>query len=604
MRSSSFLKLSLAPLLCMLCSGCSHSEEDGVKAHITILYTTDIHGEIFPYDFTLDKPQEESMAHMMSYIDTVRRSNPRGTLLLDGGDLNQGTPAVYWSNYVAMRKPLLVAEALNFMRYDAIALGNHDIEAGEFVYADRLPRQTKCHILAANAIDTRTGEPMYEPYVIYNIKGFKIAVLGFITPAISQWLPKSIWPNLNFTDMIGAAQLWLRYVQEAEKPDFIVGIFHAGKETYPVETADSVKWKTDGVLETVREIPGFDLVLMGHDHLTTTDTLENREGGKVCLLQSAAHAEEIGQADIWLTRDVAEGSVEKSISLKRVPVKGMELSERFVKHFRPKRLEVDSFLNSPLGYTREILQGSVSLVGPSNLMEFIHQVQLEETEAQISFASTLSIFNDIPAGELTMRQIFSMYKYENQIVKMWMTGEDILKYLEYGYARQFGQMHSINDHILSFRILPDGNVAMDKFGPILGTPQYNFTSAAGIDYTVDISKPAGQRVTILRLSDGTPFDPKQSYTVAINSYQAAGGGGFVTRGLGWNEEDIRFHTLTESTHDMCYYIARKIRSEGTVVTSGRSNWEVIPRDWWTANQKRDLNILLPHLTGKDSKPLN
>lgn len=591
-------------LLCIFCSGCTRSEKDGERAHITILYTTDIHGDIFPYDFTLDQPLDASMAHMMSYIDTVRQANPRGTLLLDGGDLNQGTPAVYWSNYVAMRKPLLAAEVLNFMRYDAVVLGNHDIEAGEFVYADRLPRQAKCHILAANAIETRTGEPMFEPYAVYDIKGFKVAVLGFITPGIHQWLPKSIWPNLSFTDMIGSAQLWMRYVKEYEKPDLIVGVFHAGKETYPVQTADSAKWQTDGVLTIAREIPGFDLILMGHDHLTTADTVENRMGEKVCLLQPAAHAEEIGRADIWLSRESDDQPAVKSIALQRVPVRGLDVSDRYVQHFRPKRMEVDSFLNRPLGRTSEVLYGSVSLVGPSNLMEFIHQVQLEETEAQISFASTLSVFNDIPAGDLTMRQIFSMYKYENQIVKMWMTGEEVLKYLEYGYARQFGHMRNINDHVLSFKLQADGSVARDKFGPVMATPQYNFTSAAGINYTVDISLPPLHRVKITSLADGSPFELNQSYTVAINSYQAAGGGGFLTKGLGWTEEDIRFHTLNESTHDMCYYIAQKIRSTGTVSTSGKSNWQVLPHEWWLAGHKRDLNVLLPWLNRKDSKPLN
>ncbi len=589
----------------MLCSGCSSCESDGKNAHITVLYTTDIHGQIFPYDFTNDRPLDESMAHIKSYIDTVREANPRGTLLLDGGDFNQGTPAVYWSNYVAMRKPLLTAEVLNYMQYDAIALGNHDIEAGEFVYADRMPRQSKCPILAANAIDMRTGEPMFEPYAVFNVKGFKVAVLGFITPGVHRWIPKSIWPNLNFTDMTGAARLWMKYLRQNEKPDLVVGIFHAGEESYPVQTEDTAKTAFESVHSVVCEIPGFDLVFLGHDHLALADTIENVAGEKVYLLEPIAHAGEIARADIWITRtDKKSARVQKSVSIRRVPVKGMKISADFEQHFAACRQEVDSFLNRPLGYTDETLRGSASLTGPSNLMDFIHQVQLKETDAQISFASSLSVFNDIPAGELTMRQIFSMYKYENQVVKMWMTGKDIHKFLEFGYARQFAQMHNPDDYVLNFQLLPDGSVAYDRFGPVMATPQYNFTSAAGINYTVDISRPPYQRVHISSLSDGSPFELDQSYTVAINSYQAAGGGGFLPGGLGWSEQDIRFHTINESTHDMCYYIAQKIRADGRISTSATGNWQVLPYDWWLANHQRDINLLLPYLTQKDTKPFH
>lgn len=259
---------------------------------------------------------------------------------------------------------------------------------------------------------------------------------------------------------------------------------------------------------------------------------------------------------------------------------------------------VDAFLDSPIGDVALELNGASSLVGPSAIMDLVHSVQLSVSGADISMASCISDFTYVNGDTLTMRQLFAINKYENQISKIWMSGYDVKRFLEFGYSRQFSQMCSADDHLLSFVCDADGKVMMDRFGPVMITPQYNFTSAAGINYTVDVSKKIGERVTIHSMADGSPFQMEKRYNVVLSSYQAAGGGAFLPIGLGWNKEDIEFHTIYSTVRDMRYYINQYIREYDSKKEVPLGHWQVVPQEWWQAAKDRDLEILLPYLVKK------
>lgn len=596
----------LLPLLaaCLLWAGCMGGQAPADPSdgeHLVVLYTTDVHGAVLPFDFTQNKPLSTSLAHACSYIKEVREENPGSVILLDGGDLTQGNPAMYYYNYMAMRKPHMATRAANYLAYDAVVIGNHDFEAGEDTYLERLPRQFDMHLLAANVYDTRTDEPAFKPYVMLERQGYRIAVVGFVTPAIYQWLPKSVWPHLSFRDMLVTAEELVPRLLEEEKPDLVIGVFHAGSELYTLNEFHQPRTRMDGVIPTLMQVPGFDLALMGHDHESMATRIVNNFGDTIPILEPGDHAEQIGRADIFLSRD-ASGRLHKRIAMSRVEVEGYPADPAFCQAFKDEYDAVNDFLDKPIGQLAETLDGAATLVGPSNLLDFIHDVQFEVTGADISFASALSSFEDIEAGDLTMRQIFAMYRYVNHVHKLWMTGADVKRFLEYGYARQFNRMLRPEDHLLGFRIGADGNIPVGRFGPELRTPQYNFTSARGIVYTVDVSQPAGQRVTIHSMANGQSFGMTHTYQVAINSYQASGGGGFLTEGLGWTIDDIAYHTITESSKDMYLYIADYIRERGVVTPPSASCWHVEPAEWWSEAARRDRDYLMPYLVGGHIMP--
>lgn len=583
-----------AALFCACGGDVAHGDAD-----ISIVMTTDMHGSFLPYDFLRQCPDSSSMANVSTMVKQVRRENPDGTILLDDGDLIEGTPLMYYYNYVAVREPHLASRVMNYMGYDAMTVGNHDLEGGESVYYDHLMRDYQMPWLGANAIDTRNDRPMFKPYTIIERKGVRIAVLGLVTAEVPKWVPKLACPHLEFESMMASARYWVNVIEEREKPDLLVGLFHAGSEV--IDNIDNNGSPfLDGSIPVAKKVRGFDLVLLGHDHLERNDTIVNDFGDSIVVFQPSSHAEKVGRIDLHVSRGnpKANGHLRAQIRPQVYYTKDFPVDEDYLRKFEGSQEIVDAFLDRPIGDVSKVLDGSASLVGPSNVMDLVHSVQLSVSEADISMASCISDFTEISSQKLSMRQLFAIYKYENQIAKIWMSGYDVKRFLEFGYSRQFNQMRSADDHLLSFVCDKQGNVMFDRFGPVMLTPQYNFTSAAGINYTVDVTKKRGERVTIHSMADGSPFELEKRYNVAMSSYQAAGGGAFLPLGLGWNAEEIEFHSIFSTVKDMRYYINQYIRELDTLTPIPLGHWEVVPHDWWQKAKDRDLSILLPYLTKK------
>lgn len=590
-RTFNALCIALFGALCMMsCEKQVINERD-----FEIIYTTDIHGAMLNVDFLRKQKQVVSMANMMSYVRQARDKDQE-VILLDGGDILQGDPSMYYYNVEAIREQHLATRVYNYVKYDAITLGNHDFECGESVYYDHIFKQSEASILAANAIDTRTGEPMFKPYTIIERSGFKVAVLGLTNPFVPMWLSKAMYPHLRFESMTESTQRWVDKIREQENPDMLVAIFHAGHE-HPDFTDENGNVYVDGVAEVIAQTRGIDLVLIGHDHKWDNKKLLNADGDSIQMIEPKSHAEQLASVKFTLVRNEEKGHAD--IKFREAILENswqMDPDPEYNEFFASEIGTINDYLDTPLGVIADTLHGRESLTGQTNLMDFIHEVQLNKTGADISLASAMSSFGDIPAGEITMRQLFELYKYENQLSKMWMTGREIQKFLDWGYSRQFSLMSSRQGHLLNYIIDPTTKeVVMGNFGPELVTPQYNFTSAAGINYTVDVSKPAGKRVFIDSLSDGTPFDLDRRYIVVLTSYQASGGGGFIRKGLGWTDDDIRYHSVTESVKDMRYFIAQHIRLNGTIKPKPIGSWRVTPVEWWLANKERDIDLLLPYL---------
>ena len=235
----------------------STSESKEVK----IFATTDVHGSFFPYDFIEARPLNGSLARVASYVRRARENNPDGVILLDNGDILQGQPINYYYNFIEKDEANIAAQCLNYMKYDAHTCGNHDIEPGAPCYTQFF-KNLNCPALGANIIDTATGTPYLKPYTVITRHGIRIAVIGLITPAIPHWLMPEVWQGLQFTDMATAAQQWADYVKKTEQPDVIVGLFHSGRQggiTLPGCRENTCE-------EIARQVPGFDIIIYGHDH--------------------------------------------------------------------------------------------------------------------------------------------------------------------------------------------------------------------------------------------------------------------------------------------------------------------------------------------------
>lgn len=569
-------------------TGCDSRPE---KADLVLLYTTDVHGACLPFDFKLNKPARTSLANVSTYVNEQRALHPDALMLFDTGDYLQGQPSIYYYNFVDTLSGHIVPRVYNYMNYDAVGVGNHDIEPGEAVYYDRLPSQFQMPVLCANAIDQRTGQPMFQPYTILKRQGVKVAVLGMITPNIHAWLPKSLWPNLEFEDMVECAKKWVPIIQEKEKPDLLIGLFHSGTDYTTNDSDLDTPFNENGAVPVAIKVPGFDIVLCGHDHQTSEFRVENVAGDSVLIIDAQTQAAKVGRADIALRLE--NGRYRKDITPSLIDMRDYAPDSLFCAAFQPVIDSVNAYVDAPIGELSAPLYGEPSLYGPSEFQDLIHDAQLWATGADISFAAVLAPHDMIPAGPITMRQLFTLYKYENQLFKLSMSGQNVKDYLEFGFANQYNTMTSINDHLLAFKKDADGKILDEGRGPVYKTFTFNYTCAAGIRYTVDVTKPEGERVTILSMSDGTPFDLSKDYTVAINSYQASGGGNFIPVGLGWDDATLKAHTIDTTPKDVRRYVAEYIQEQHIITPHLRGDWEVIPLNWWYRGMETDKRFTNP-----------
>ena len=229
---------------------------------LRVVQTSDVHGCFFPYDFINRKPLNGTLARVSTYVKELRKEYGKNLILLDNGDILQGQPTCYYTNYVNPKMPNVAASVINYLQYDAQAMGNHDVETGHAVY-DKWIKEVNCDMLGANIIDTSTGKPYVKPYTILVRDGVRIAILGLLTPAIPHWLNEKLWTGLRFDEMVSTARKWMDYLQANEHPDVVIGLFHSGTEGGI--TTD--EYEEDASFTVAREVPGFDLILYGHDHI-------------------------------------------------------------------------------------------------------------------------------------------------------------------------------------------------------------------------------------------------------------------------------------------------------------------------------------------------
>ena len=548
---------------------------------LRFIETSDVHGSFFPYDFINRQPKRGTLARVSTYVNKLRAELGENVILLDNGDILQGQPTCYYYNYIDEASTNVAAEVINYMKYDAETFGNHDVETGHKVY-DKWIREVNCPMLGANIIDVTTGKPYVKPYTILNRDGVKIAIIGMLTPAIPNWLTEDIWSGLRFDEMVSTARYWMDYLQKNEQPDIVVGLFHSGKEGGIVTD----EYEEDASIHVAKDVPGFDLILFGHDHTRYNETIINSAGKPVLCLDPANNAITVADAAFEVT--LRKGKViDKKVTGQLVNVVDEPVDEAFMEHFKPHMDKVNNFVNRQIGKFKNSIYTRDSYFGSSAFNDFILNLQLQITGADISFNAPLSFDAVIKEGPVYVSDMFNLYKFENQLYVMRLTGEEIRKHLEMSYNLWVNTMKSPDDHLL----LLSENTFGDQQRLGFKNFSFNFDSAAGIDYEVDVTKPEGQKVKILRMSNGEPFDESKWYKVAINSYRGNGGGELLTRGAGIPRDSLDGRIIWRSERDQRYYLMQEIEKAGMMDPQPNNNWRFVPEEWVKPAAERDRKIL-------------
>lgn len=574
------MKRIITVCLAALCLG-NQAMAQEKKVKLRIIETTDVHGCFFPYDFIGREPTNGSLARVITYVDSLRQYYGDRLLLLDNGDILQGQPTCYYCNYVNPTKENLAASVINYMKYDAQTIGNHDVETGHEVY-DKWIREVKCPMLGANVIDIKTGEPYLKPYQMFVRDGVRIAVLGMLTPGIPNWLHEHLWSGLRFEEMTSCARKWMSYIKEKEKPHLVIGLFHSGYDG-GIVTED---YREDAALQVAMEVPGFDIVLYGHDHVRHCETIQDNEGRNVLLLDPSSNALFVGDAEVELTlKD--DKVIRRTINGQISDIRRLPIDKNFMKRFQKDIDEVKHYVDRKIGKFKNTIYTRDCYFGSSAFCDFIHSLQLKLTGADISFNAPLTFNTSIKAGDVRIGDMFNLYKYENQLYTMLLTGKEILGHLEMSYDLWVNTMKNPNDHIM----LLDEHAQDDQQRRMFKNLAFNFDSAAGIDYEVDVTKPNGQKVRILRMSNGEPFDLNKTYKVAMNSYRGNGGGLLLTQGAGIPRDKLKDRVIWESDRDQRFYLTQLIEQMGECDPQPFNNWRFVPEDWAKPAIERDRRLL-------------
>ena len=577
------MKRTTLTILTLMCLTMSTLAQKAKTVTLRLVETSDVHGAFFPYNFIEQRPMRGSLARVSTYVKQQRQTYGDRLILMDNGDILQGQPTCYYTNFVKPTLKNMAAEVMNYLKYDAEAIGNHDVETGHKVY-DKWIKELNCPTLGANIIDTKSGKPYVEPYLMLEREGVRIAVLGMLTPAIPNWLHESLWSGMRFEEMVGCARQWVKTLREKEQADVVVGLFHSGWEG----GISTEQYDEDATKKIAEQVEGFDIIFFGHDHTVHQSTTN----GVLCL-DPSCNAVNVAEATLKLrVSNNGKGKGRRSVKIiektgRIVDISNEAVDEDFVKHFQPQMDSVQAFVNRQIGTFAKTIRSRDAFFGSAPFCDYIHELQLEHTGADISFNAPLQFNTEIKAGPVTVGDMFKLYRFENKIYMLRMTGREVRQMLEMSYDQWVNTMQSPDDHIMLLSESTLGDQQRLGFKNF----SFNFDSAAGIDYEVDVTKPNGQKVRILQLSDGRPFEEDQWYRVAMNSYRGNGGGELLTRGAGIDKDSIPARIEYMSERDQRYYLTQKIEREGNVEARALHNWCFVPEEWVAPAIERDRKIL-------------
>ncbi|AZP17051.1 bifunctional metallophosphatase/5'-nucleotidase [Streptomyces aquilus] len=505
---------------------------------LTVMGTTDLHGHVFNWDYFKDaeysdaKGNAQGLSRISTLVNQVRAEKGRcNTLLLDAGDTIQGTPLTY---YYAKVDPITapggpvhpMAAAMNAIGYDAVALGNHEFNYG-IETLRKFEEQCDFPLLGANALDAKTLKPAFPPYFIkkFHVPGappVKVAVLGLTNPGIAIWDKAYVEGKLTFPGLEEQAAKWVPKLRSMGA-DVVVVSAHSGSSGTS-SYGDQLPYVENSAALVAQQVPGIDAILVGHAHVEIPELkVTNTATGKtVVLSEPLAYAERLSLFDIELVFEKGRWTVE-SVAASVLNSNSVADDPKITKLLKDDHDVVVEYVNQVVGTATQTLTTVEARYKDAPIIDLITKVQEDVVKAAlasteyaslpvIAQASPFSRTSEIPAGDVTIRDLSSLYVYDNTLVAKLLTGAQIRAYLEYS-AQYFVQTAA------------DAVVDVEKLTNANNRPDYNYDYVSGLSYDIDIAQAAGSRIKNLTYN-GAALDDAQQFVFAVNNYRANGGGAF------------------------------------------------------------------------------
>ncbi|AMW09882.1 bifunctional metallophosphatase/5'-nucleotidase [Streptomyces qaidamensis] len=521
----------------------------------TVLGTTDLHGNVFNWDYFTDKEFDDKdhndvgLAKVSTLVNRVRaEKGRRNTLLIDAGDTIQGTQLSY---YYAKVDPITaeggpvhpMAQAMNAMGYDAAALGNHEFNYGIPVLR-KFEQQCRFPLLGANALDAKTLRPAFAPYSMHRLRtphgrDVKVAVLGLTNPGIAIWDKANVQGKMTFPGLEEQAAKWVPKLRSMGA-DVVIVSAHSGSSGTS-SYGDQLPYIENAAGLVAEQVPGIDAILVGHAHTEIPEyfVTNKKTGKRVVLSEPLKWGQRLTLFDFELVWEKGCWKVEK-VGAKVLNSNTVEEDPKITKLLGDEHEKVVAYVNQVIGTNAAEMTSVEAPYKDVPIIDLINHIQADTVKQALagtehaalpvlSQAACFSRSARIPAGEVTIRDVAGLYVFENTLEARLMTGAQMKAYLEYS-ANYFVQT------------APGAAVDPAKLTNANGTPDYNYDVVSGLAYEIDIAKPAGSRVTNVRF-EGQPLADDAKFVFAVNNYRANGGGNFphvAAAPLLWsNSDEIR-----------------------------------------------------------------
>lgn len=518
---------------------------------LTVLATTDLHGNLYPIDYVTDRPAARGLAKIATLIRTAEAENPNH-LLIDCGDTIQGTPleAVYQtaveSGKATLRgDPMMLA--MNRLGYDAMTVGNHEYNFG-LKNLNAARGIAKFPWISANTVVAPGAkERPFAAYFVKTVGGVKVAVIGITTPVVPTWEKPENLGGYRFLPAVEAVRKAVAELRAREHPDLVLVTAHSGLGKN-LDTGALEDPAENVVYDVASGVPEIDAIVFGHSHRE----VPGRRIGKVLVVQPKNWGISLARLDFTFER--AGGAWKLTDKQSRViPVKAeTPAAEDILEIARPYHELAERYLNTPVATSARALDASLGRVEDTAVVDAVQQVQLFYSHADVSFTALFNLSVRIPMGEVTVRQIAALYPYDNELYVIEGTGKMVKDALE-NAARYYRSCRGASCGV----------------GPLVNRDVmgFNYDMAEGVEYAIDLERPEGDRVRDLRWR-GKPLAPEQKLRIALNNYRAAGSAGysmFIGAPVVWRSgEEIRDLMIR-------YYTGRK-----TLPAEASGNWRVLP----------------------------
>ncbi|MEO8194589.1 MAG: 5'-nucleotidase C-terminal domain-containing protein [Gemmatimonadales bacterium] len=473
----------------------------GAPFELLVLSTTDVHGRIRGWDYYADSAESvRGLTRAATIVDSIRAANPGRVLLVDGGDLLQGNPFAYVAMKQFANSDNPIIAAMNAMRFDAAAIGNHEYNYG-LPYLERAVAQARFPMLSANTWKP-DGKHKFRPWTIVERQGVKIGIVGATTPGVMVWDAENVRGRVRLTDIVPAVRTAVQEARAAGASVMIVSVHSGLNEPSSYDTV-TTRLPSENVAERIaREIPGIDLVVYGHSHKEQKDL----HAGSTLLVQPKNWATSVGVAHLTVGR---EGNAWKVTSSRgeTIQSRGHPEAAAVLRVSERAHRATIAYANTVIGTTAVAWRGDSARLMDTPLIDFMNEVEKKAAGADIASTAAFTLDASLAAGPITVARIAQLYPYDNTLRAVRISGKQLRDYLEFSSRYYKG--------------VENGKPVED---PTI--PGYNFDIISGADYTIDLTRPIGSRVTALTFK-GKPVAPTDSFTLALNNYRQTGGGGYA-----------------------------------------------------------------------------